>query len=66
MGAATNNHQPTTDEDTRLLEIDRAHALIEEGADQLARGDTVSGDDFFNEWDADLDTLEEAQHLRTR
>jgi|GEM_PF-6076161 len=39
----------------RQAELERARALIEEGGDQLARGQVVDGDAFFREWDEELD-----------
>jgi putative addiction module antidote protein, CC2985 family len=36
--------------------IERARSLIQEGADQLDRGETVSGDDFFKDWDAEMES----------
>ena len=47
----------------RQAEIERARALIQEGADQLDRGEVVDGETFFREWDAELDDLE-AAHRR--
>ena len=41
----------------REAELERARALIREGARQLQEGDTIEGDDFFSEWDAELDAL---------
>ncbi len=42
----------------REAELGRARALIQEGADQLDRGEVVEGETFFSEWDAELDALE--------
>ncbi len=42
----------------RQAEIERARALIQEGADQLADGRTVDGETVFKEWDAELAELE--------
>jgi antitoxin ParD1/3/4 len=42
----------------RAAELERARALILEGALQLDRGEVLSADDFFGEWDAELDGLE--------
>ena len=42
----------------RAAELERARALILEGALQLDRGEVLSADDFFGEWDAELDALE--------
>ncbi|MCB9871510.1 MAG: hypothetical protein H6837_16765 [Planctomycetes bacterium] len=38
-------------------ELERARALIEQGADQLDRGQVVDGETFFREWDEELDRL---------
>jgi len=45
----------------RQAEIERARALIQEGADQLDRGEVVDGEIFFREWDEELDALGAAQ-----
>jgi antitoxin ParD1/3/4 len=45
----------------REAELERARALIQEGADQLDRGEVVDGGTFFQEWDEELDALEAAQ-----
>jgi antitoxin ParD1/3/4 len=45
----------------RQAEVERARALIQEGADQLSRGEVVDGEAFFGEWDEELDALEAAQ-----
>ena len=42
--------------------VARARALIQEGADQLDRGNTVDGETFFREWDEELAALESAQN----
>ena len=42
-------------------ELERARALIQEGANQLDRGETVDGEKFFREWDGELDAFEAAQ-----
>ena len=47
----------------RQAEIERARGLIQEGADQLSRGDVVDSETFFSEWDEELDALEAAQQL---
>ncbi|MFH0944254.1 MAG: hypothetical protein V2A76_03570 [Planctomycetota bacterium] len=39
----------------REAELDRARALIREGADLLDRGDVVDDETFFREWDEELD-----------
>ena len=70
---ATGRYQSTSEvvrEALRLLEdqqaskqaeLERARALILEGAEQLDRGDVVSGAEFFTAWDAELDALEAPQ-----
>jgi antitoxin ParD1/3/4 len=45
-------------------ELERARALIQEGADQLDRGEIVDGETFFREWDEELDALEAAQRRK--
>jgi len=40
----------------RRLEVERARQLIQEGADQLDRGEVVDGETFFAEWDEELKT----------
>jgi antitoxin ParD1/3/4 len=45
----------------RQAELERARALIQEGAAQLDRGDVVEGAAFFREWDEELDALEAAR-----
>ena len=45
----------------RQAELERARALIQEGVDQLDRGEVVDGEIFFREWDEELDALEAAQ-----
>lgn len=45
-------------------ELERARALIQEGADQLDRGEVIDGDTFFREWDEELDELEASQHRK--
>ena len=42
----------------RAAELERARALILEGALQLDRAEVLSADDLFGEWDAELDALE--------
>ena len=42
----------------RQAQIERARALIQEGAQQLDRGEVVDGETFFREWDEELDVLE--------
>lgn len=45
----------------RQAEIERARELIAAGADDLDEGRVVDGEDFFAEWDAELDELETAR-----
>ena len=45
-------------------EIERARALIQEGADQLDRGEVVDAETFFREWDEELDAFEAAQRRK--
>lgn len=45
----------------RQAELERARALVREGADQLDRGEVVESDVFFREWDEELAALEAAQ-----
>ncbi len=45
----------------REAEVERARALIQEGADQLDRGEVVDAETFFGEWDQELDELETAR-----
>lgn len=42
----------------RDAEVERARALIREGAEQLDRGETVDADTFFADWDRELAALE--------
>ncbi len=44
-------------QNTRQTELDRARALIQEGADQLDRGEVIDGETFFREWDEELDAF---------
>ena len=48
----------------REVELERARALIQEGADQLDRGEVVDGETFFKEWDEELNALEAAQRQK--
>lgn len=48
----------------REAEIERARALIAEGADQLDRGEVVDSETFFREWDTELAALEAEQRRR--
>ncbi len=69
---ASGRYQSTSEavrEGVRLLEhqherlhaeLERARALIREGADDLDRGDVVDAETFFGEWDQELDDLEAA------
>ncbi len=51
------------DHQARLhAEVERARSLIQEGADQLDRGEVVDGETFFREWDEELEALETSQH----
>lgn len=45
----------------RQAELERARALVQEGAAQLDRGEVVESDVFFREWDEELAALEAAQ-----
>lgn len=53
------NHQ-----ERRQAELERARALIQEGADQLDRGEVIGGEMFFREWDEELDALEAGQRRK--
>lgn len=50
----------------RQAELERARALIREGASQLERGEVVDGDTFFHEWDEELDALEAARRGKAK
>jgi antitoxin ParD1/3/4 len=52
-------------QDHRQAEIERARGMIEEGADQLDRGQVVDGETFFRDWDEELDQLEAAERGQT-
>ncbi len=41
----------------REAELARARAMIQEGAEQLDRGEVVDGETFFREWDEELQDL---------
>jgi antitoxin ParD1/3/4 len=41
----------------REAELARVRAMIQEGADQLDRGEVVDGETFFLEWDEELEAL---------
>ena len=45
-------------QERRRVELERARTLIQEGADQLDRGQVIDGETFFREWDEELDALE--------
>ena len=51
-------------QERRQAELERARALIQEGSDQLDRGQVVDGETFFREWDEELDALEAAQRRK--
>lgn len=42
----------------RSAVVERARALILQGAEQLERGDTLTAEEFFGEWDEELDAIE--------
>ena len=42
----------------RQVEMDRARALIREGADSLDRGEVIQAEEFFREWDEELEALD--------
>lgn len=42
----------------RQAEIARARDMIAAGADDLEQGRVIEGDDFFAQWDAELDDME--------
>lgn len=48
----------------RRAELERARALIQEGADQLDRNQVLDGETFFREWDDELNALEAAQRRK--
>ena len=48
----------------RQVELERARTLIQEGADQLDRGEVIDGETFFREWDEELDALEAGQRRK--
>lgn len=50
----------------RQAEVARARPLIQEGADQLDRGEVVDGETFFREWNEELDALEATQHRKAK
>ena len=47
----------------RQAEAARARELIQEGADQLDRGEVVDGETFFREWDEELDAAQRREVL---
>ena len=51
-------------QERRQAELERARALIQEGADQLDRGEVVDGETFFREWDQELDALEASRRRK--
>jgi antitoxin ParD1/3/4 len=44
--------------------LDRARAMILEGAEQLDRGQVVEGEVFFREWDEELAEIEAAEQRK--
>jgi hypothetical protein len=48
----------------RQAELDRARALIRQGADLLDRGQVIDGETFFREWDLELDEFEAAERRK--
>ena len=42
-------------------EIERARALIREGADQLGRDEVVDAETFFRQWDEEVAALDQAE-----
>ena len=50
------HEEPTTE-----VAVERARALIREGAAQLDRGDVLTGEQFFREWDDELAEEERRQ-----
>jgi antitoxin ParD1/3/4 len=48
-------------QERRQAELARARALIQEGADQLDRGEVVDGEAFFREWDDEIDAQDDSQ-----
>jgi len=50
----------------RQAELDRARALIREGADLLDRGEVIDGETFFREWDLELNDLEAARRRNAK
>ena len=51
-------------QERRQAELERARALIQEGADQLDRGEVIDGETFFREWDEELNALEAGQRRK--
>ena len=45
----------------RQAELERVRALVQEGADQLDRDETVDADTFFADWDREIAELEAQQ-----
>ncbi|MFT4571657.1 MAG: antitoxin ParD1/3/4 [Hyphomicrobiaceae bacterium] len=50
----------------RQAEVTRARSLIQEGADQLDRGEVVDGETFFREWDEELEALGATQDRKVK
>jgi len=50
----------------RQAELERARALIRQGAEQLDRGEVVESEAFFREWDEELDAMEAAQRRKAK
>lgn len=48
----------------RARELARARALVREGAEQLDRGEVIDGENFFREWDEELDALDDARRRK--
>jgi len=45
-------------------ELERVRALIQEGAEQLDRGEVIDGETFFREWDEELDEFESGRRRK--
>ncbi len=48
-------------QERREVELAHARKLVQEGADQLDRGDVVDGATFFREWDEEIEALDDAR-----
>ena len=48
-------------QERRQVDLTRARTLIQEGSDQLDRGQVVDGETFFRKWGEELDALEAKQ-----